>query len=75
MEVMQDPDVDWFSQQAVNDPSRGLLGLWSGGNLDGWVGKEGPLIQDCLGGVGSGRVVILDKVPHAFCLSRCFLGH
>ncbi len=29
---------------------KGLYGIWSAGNLDSWVGREGPLVRDCLGG-------------------------
>ncbi|KAI9639519.1 uncharacterized protein MKK02DRAFT_39828 [Dioszegia hungarica] len=54
---------------------RGLFGIWAGGNLDGWVGREGEMVQSVMGGEGvdggaGGRVVVVDGIPHAFCLSR-----
>jgi hypothetical protein len=59
LELMREPDWEWFKQVD------GLYGVWAGGSLDGWVGKEGPLVQEIL---GESRVAVLDNVPHAFCL-------
>jgi hypothetical protein len=72
MEVIRDPDETWFKMQSLGDPKdgKGIYGLWSEGNLDGWVGKDGPLVRDWLGGVPGGRVKTLSGVPHAFCLSE-----
>lgn len=65
-------DTDWFKTQGTDqtEEREGLFGVWTGGNGDGWVGKDGPLVQECLGGESSERVKILDGVPHAFCLSK-----
>ena len=52
------------------DTTKGLFGVWSAGNLDGWVGEDGPLVQHSLGGADGGRVKVVDKVPHAFCLCK-----
>lgn len=70
LEIMREPDFEWFRSQGVADASSGLFGVWAGGNLDGWVGKEGPMVQDALGGRDGRRVTVLDGVPHAFCLSE-----
>jgi len=70
LEVMREPDFEWFESQKSEDPTRGLFGVWAGGNLDGWVGKEGPMVQDLLGGVDGKRVTVLEGVPHAFCLCK-----
>lgn len=70
MDVIRDPDLDWFFTEGKLAPGKGLYGIWSAGNLDGWVGREGPLVRDCLGGEDGGRVKILEGVPHAFCLSK-----
>ncbi|OWZ60173.1 hypothetical protein LQV05_000274 [Cryptococcus neoformans] len=64
-------DTDWFRTQGTDQAEeRGLFGVWTGGNGDGWVGKDGPLVQECLGGESSERVKVLDGVPHAFCLTK-----
>lgn len=70
MDVIRDPDLDWFTAEGKLPTGKGLYGIWSAGNLDGWVGREGPLVRDCLGGEEGGRVKILEGVPHAFCLSE-----
>lgn len=64
------PDLDWIQSQTLGPETSGLHGVWSAGKLDGWVGKDGPLVQDRLGGLQGGRVRTLEKVPHAFCLCR-----
>lgn len=71
LQMIQAPDLDWISEQIKHDlgESRGLYGIWAAGSLDGWVGKDGPLVQETMGGEQGGRVRQLDKVPHAFCLS------
>jgi hypothetical protein len=70
MDLIKEPDVGWFEAQAFEDKARGVFGVWSGGKLDGWVGREGPMVQDALGGEDGGRVRVLEDVPHAFCLSK-----
>ncbi|KAK4685057.1 hypothetical protein P7C73_g5101, partial [Tremellales sp. Uapishka_1] len=70
MDVIRAPDTEWFSAQSGKDDStRGLFGLWAGGSLDGWVGKDGAIVRDALGGEGE-RVKVLDGVPHAFCMAE-----
>ncbi len=70
MKIIRDPDVGWIRSQCVDDPTRGLFGVWSGGKLDGWSGKDGPLVRECLGGEAGGRIKVLEGVPHAFCLCK-----
>ncbi|KAK1924160.1 hypothetical protein DB88DRAFT_489275 [Papiliotrema laurentii] len=70
LDLIKDPDLGWFRSQADLGPTEGLFGVWSAGNMDGWVGREGPIVQDCLGGESSERVEILEGIPHAFCLSQ-----
>ncbi|OCF74745.1 hypothetical protein I204_05127 [Kwoniella mangroviensis CBS 8886] len=70
MDLIRDPDIEWYKSQNLEDQQRGLFGIWAKGNLDGWVGKDGPLVQDALGGEESGRARLLDGVPHAFCLTQ-----
>ncbi|WVQ80639.1 hypothetical protein IAT38_002744 [Cryptococcus sp. DSM 104549] len=74
MRDIREPDLGWFKTQGVDEAGkegrRGLYGIWAGGNLDGWVGQDGPLIRDCLGGEAGGRVKLVDGVPHAFCLTQ-----
>lgn len=70
MAVIREPDLDWIRSQRFNDKYRGLFGLWSGGALDGWSGKDGPLTRECLGEEEGGRVKVLNGVPHAFCLCK-----
>ena len=70
MKLIREPDLDWIRAQRIECSARGLFGLWSGGNIDGWSGKDGPLMRECLGGEEGGRVMVLDDVPHAFCLSK-----
>ena len=73
MNTITEPDMEWFSSQTHVETSRGLFGVWAGGNLDGWVGREGPMIQETLGGETGSRVAVLDGVPHAFCLREFIL--
>ncbi|WWD17391.1 hypothetical protein CI109_101832 [Kwoniella shandongensis] len=70
MKLIQEPDLNWFRAQRVDDTKKGLYGVWASGNTDGWVGKDGPLVQECLGGEDGGRVKLLDGVPHAYCLTQ-----
>lgn len=70
LEGIQAPDFKWISAQVRKEPTKGLFGIWSAGNLDGWVGEDGPLVQHSLGGPEGGRVKVVDKVPHAFCLCK-----
>ncbi|WVF71555.1 hypothetical protein IAT40_006363 [Kwoniella sp. CBS 6097] len=74
MDLIREPDVEWFKTQNVRGESEGakngLYGVWAGGNLDGWVGKDGPIVQEALGGPEGGRVKVLNGVPHAFCLTQ-----
>ncbi|WVR07135.1 hypothetical protein IAU60_004176 [Kwoniella sp. DSM 27419] len=80
MEVIRDLDTDWYRSQristrpasSIGDGSsrKGLYGIWAAGNLDGWVGKDGPIVQEALGGADGGRVKLLQGVPHAFCLTQ-----
>jgi hypothetical protein len=72
MDHIKEPDLEWFTAQGQLEIGKGLHGAWSAGNLDGWVGREGPMVQQCLGGVTSDRVNMLEGVPHAFCLSACY---
>ena len=69
MTVIREIDFDWIRSQCRRGTSKGLFGIYSEAELDGWVGKEGPLTRECLGGDQGGRVKILHGVPHAFCLS------
>lgn len=68
MKVIRSPDLEWYKAQAQKPRANGVYGVWSGGSLDGWVGKEGPMIRDVL---GEKRSTVLDGVPHAFVLSEC----
>ena len=70
MEHIREPDLEWFTSRAgpVRDAGAGLFGIWADGQTDGWVGREGPMIQACLGGERGGRVKAIKGVPHAFCL-------
>ncbi|WWC70297.1 uncharacterized protein I206_104247 [Kwoniella pini CBS 10737] len=70
MQLIRDPNINWFESQAIEDRQKGLFGIWAGGNLDGWVGKDGPLVQEALGGEEGGRVRKLKGIPHAFCLTQ-----
>ncbi|WVQ99318.1 hypothetical protein IAU59_006450 [Kwoniella sp. CBS 9459] len=78
MDLIREPDIEWFKSQNMQSDSegvmgaqgQGLYGVWACGNLDGWVGKDGPLVQEALGGAKDGRVKVLDGVPHAFCLTQ-----
>lgn len=70
MLAIKEPDVRWFESQRDEDGSRGVFGCWARGRGDGWVGSEGPQCQEALGGESGGRVVLMDGVPHAFCLSE-----
>lgn len=74
MEQIKEPDMDWFKAQNREDSSRGLFGVWSAGNLDGWVGREGPMVREALGGEEGGRAKVLEGIPHAFCLGKCSLS-
>ncbi|BEI89657.1 uncharacterized protein CcaverHIS019_0210190 [Cutaneotrichosporon cavernicola] len=65
MMTIREPDEKWFRAQAKLPVGKGVHSVWSAGNADGWVGREGPMIQDWL---GEERVVELDGVRHAFCL-------
>ncbi|EIW70730.1 hypothetical protein M231_02617 [Tremella mesenterica] len=65
---IRDLDVDWFASQASIPLPEGLFGVWSAGNLDGWVGRDGALVQAALRGEDGGRVTLLQGIPHAFCL-------
>ena len=47
---------------------RGVYGVWSDDGVDKWVGREGRMVQAVLGGQESGRVKVVGKIPHAFCL-------
>lgn len=78
MATIKEPDLEWYRSQGSScsdsniDSSapHGLYAVYSAGNIDGWVGREGPLIRECLGGEPGGRVEMLEGVPHAFCLSE-----
>ncbi|MDN8902000.1 hypothetical protein Q0O39_14020, partial [Staphylococcus aureus] len=49
MEIIRTPDQAFFLGQADLPEGQGVHGLWSSGSLDGWVGKDGPLIREWLG--------------------------
>lgn len=66
MKLIREPDYEWFLKQRELPRGEGVHGVWSEGNLDGWVGKEAPMIRDCL---GKDRACTVD-IPHAFCLSE-----
>lgn len=66
MQLIREPDYEWFLKQRDLPAGEGVYGVWSEGSLDGWVGKEAPMIRDCL---GKQRAVTVD-IPHAFCLSE-----
>ncbi|WRT66269.1 uncharacterized protein IL334_003222 [Kwoniella shivajii] len=70
MDLIREPDIPWYKSQRVGDHQKGLFGVWAKGKLDGWVGEDGPLVQEALGGESEGRVKLLDGVPHAFCLTQ-----
>ena len=70
MDHIKEPDLEWIRSQRLDERSRGLFALYAQGNLDGWVGKEGVMTRECLGGEEGGRVRTLHGVPHAFCLSK-----
>lgn len=66
MKLIREPDYEWFLKQRELLKGQGVYSVWSEGNLDGWVGKEAPLIRDCL---GKERAITVD-IPHAFCLGE-----
>jgi hypothetical protein len=76
MATIKEPDLEWYRSQASSRcdsdsyAPHGLYAVYAAGNIDGWVGREGPLIRECLGGEQGGRVEMLEGVPHAFCLSE-----
>ena len=76
MATIKEPDLEWYRSQGSSRSDsnshapHGLYAVYSAGNIDGWVGREGPLIRECLGGEEGGRVEMLEGVPHAFCLSE-----
>ncbi|OCF40304.1 hypothetical protein I317_05871 [Kwoniella heveanensis CBS 569] len=83
MDLIRGPDIEWFKSQndtqadhrrsddsSTTTGDKGLYGVWAGGSMDGWVGKDGPIVQEALGGLEGGRVKVLDGVPHAFCLTH-----
>jgi pimeloyl-ACP methyl ester carboxylesterase len=65
MAIIREPDEKWFRAQSKLPAGKGVHSIWSAGNIDGWVGSEGPMIQ---GWLGEDRVVELEGVRHAFCL-------
>lgn len=67
MGTIREPDEGWFRAQAKLPAGEGVYGVWSAGNIDGWVGADGPLIRGLL---GEDRVVELEGVAHAFCLCK-----
>ncbi|WVQ72423.1 hypothetical protein IAR50_001975 [Cryptococcus sp. DSM 104548] len=72
MKEIRDLNLAWFKSQGL-DLGRtrdGLFGVWAEGKGDGWVGRDGPLAQSCLGGKEGKRVKVLKNVPHAFCLTQ-----
>lgn len=71
MGTIRAPDESWFRAQAKLDPGDGVHGAWSAGNIDGWVGADGPLVR---GWLGEERVLELEGVPHAFCLCKFQAG-
>jgi hypothetical protein len=68
MAIIREPDEKWFRAQSKLPAGKGVHSIWSAGNIDGWVGSEGPMIQ---GWLGEDRVVELEGVRHAFCLCKC----
>lgn len=52
--------------------AQGVYGIWSDQGVDRWVGREGGLVQRAMGGEDGGRVRIVGKIPHAFCLCELF---
>ncbi|ODN82123.1 hypothetical protein L202_02430 [Cryptococcus amylolentus CBS 6039] len=72
MEEIKELDLIWFKSQGLDlgRSEKGLFGVWAAGKGDSWVGRDGPLVQDCLGGTEGGRVKMLEQVPHAFCLTQ-----
>lgn len=71
MDCLGRPELNWYYSQRDKPAGEGVYGVWSAGTLDGWVGEDGPLIQSAL---GPKRVVELEGVPHAFCLSKSFMS-
>jgi hypothetical protein len=61
------PDLEWYHSHKTKPAGQGVYGVWSAGNLDGWVGADGPLVREC---IGQSRWKELDRVPHAFCLGE-----
>ncbi|CAD6573681.1 MAG: hypothetical protein TREMPRED_000889 [Tremellales sp. Tagirdzhanova-0007] len=57
MDHIKEPDLEWIRSQRLDERSRGLFALYAQGNLDGWVGKEGVMTRECLGGEEGGRAV------------------
>lgn len=72
MDSILEPDLDFIrSMSSVKtQEGRGLYGIWAGGGLDGWVGREGEMVREEMGDEAGGRVIVVDRVPHAFCLSK-----
>lgn len=66
MTTMGAPDLPFFKSQALLPSGEGVHSIWSAKNGDGWVGKEGPMIQEAL---GEDRVVEV-HAPHAFVLCK-----
>jgi hypothetical protein len=70
---IREPDIDFIrreSDKETHEETEGLFGVWSAGNLDHWVGKDGPMARAAMGEEQGGRVKCLEGVPHAFCLSE-----
>lgn len=72
MDSILAPDLDYIHSMASPKipEGSGLYGIWAEGNIDGWVGREGEMVREVMGGEDSGRVVVVPRVPHAFCLCK-----
>lgn len=83
MEIIQEPDWEYFRDHSLSSFAGsgsgsgaaaraglglGVYGVWSDDGVDKWVGKEGPLVRGLMGGEEGGRVRLVGKIPHAFCL-------
>ena len=73
MDNILDPDWEVLRPQEGLEIGRGIHGIWAEERLDGWVGRDGPMVRDVIGGEQGGRVMILNGVPHAFCLSESLI--
>ena len=58
---------------AEEEGCKGVYGIWSEDGVDKWVGREGTMVQTAMEGGQGGRVKVVGRIPHAFCLCTSHL--